>query len=266
LDRARSVGFTVSPRGGEQALNADPAAQRRLLDLQAADLQLDQLAQRRETLPEAAEARALAVEHARLRDHEVAITTEMADLESERERADADVEQVRQRKDRDRKRLDAGQVSSPKELEGLQSEIASLERRQGALEETELDIMQRLEDAQRKVKQVAADRAEIERQGREAQRARDDAWAGIDQSAEAVQRERELIADGLPEGLLALYEKTRAERGGVGAVEIRQRRCEGCRITIDPADLNRIRAAAPDLVVRCEECRRIQVRTAESGL
>jgi predicted nucleic acid-binding Zn-ribbon protein len=266
VDCARSVGLNFRPRGGEPQLNADPAAQRRLLDLQAADLQLDQLAHRREALPEAAEARSLAVEHTRLRDQEVAVATEIADLQRQQERADADVEQVRQRKDRDQKRLDVGQVSSPKELESLQSEIASLERRQGVLEETELDIMERLEDAERRAAQVAADRVEVERSGRQAQRARDDAWAGIDQTTQAVRQERELIAGEIPAELLALYEKTRAERGGVGAVEIRQRRCEGCRITIDPADLNRIRSAAPDLVVRCEECRRILVRTAESGL
>jgi uncharacterized protein len=237
-----------------------------LLDLQATDLQLDQLAHRRGNLPEAAEARSLAVDHARLRDQEIAVATEIADLERDQERADADVEQVRQRKDRDRQRLDAGQVSSPKELESLQSEIVSLERRQGVLEETELDIMERLEDAQRRAAIIVADRTTIERQGRQVQGARDDAWAGIDDTIQAVRQERELIAGEIPADLLALYEKTRAERGGVGAVEIRQRRCEGCRITIDPADLNRIRAAAADLVVRCEECRRIQVRTAESGL
>jgi uncharacterized protein len=266
MDRAGSVGLHVSPRGGEPALNADPAAQRRLLDLQAADLQLDHLAHRRETLPEAAEARSLAAEHAGLRDQEVSVATEIADLEREQERADADVEQVRQRKDRDQQRLDAGQVSSAKELEGLQSEIASLERRQGVLEESELEIMQRLEDAQRRAAQLVADRTDVERRGRQAQEARDDAWAGIDQTAQTVRHERELIAAEIPADLLALYEKTRAERGGVGAVEIRQLRCEGCRITIDPADLARIRAASPHLVVRCEECRRILVRTAESGL
>jgi predicted nucleic acid-binding Zn-ribbon protein len=74
-----------------------------------------------------------------------------------------------------------------------------------------------------------------------------------------------VVAD-TPSELLALYNKIRAERGGIGAVELRQRRCEGCRITIDPADLNRIRAAAPDAVMRCEDCRRILVRTAASGL
>jgi len=266
MDTAHCIGFTITPRGGESPLNADPAAQRHLLDLQAADLDLDQLAHRRAALPEAAEAEELARAHVRLRDQDVAVATEIADLEREQARADADVEQVRRRKDRDRERLDAGQVSSAKELESLQSEIASLERRQSVLEEAELDVMERLEDAQRRASHMAAERADIERRGREVQGARDDAWAVIDGAAETLRRQRELIAAEIPADLLALYEKIRADRGGVGAVEIRQRRCEGCRITIDPADLVRIRAAGPDVVLRCEECRRIQVRTAESGL
>jgi hypothetical protein len=256
----------TSARGGEQLLNADPAAQHRLLDLQAVDLTLDQLAKRRSDLPEIAELEALAAEHMKIRDAEVTVTTEIADLEREQRRADADVEQVRQRKDRDKRRLDTGQVSSPKELENLQSEIASLERRQDVLEEAELEIMERLEQATRRSAQLAVDREEIGRRAQEVQRARGAAWADIDSSEESARREREAVVADVPDDLLALYDKIRADRGGVGAVEIRQRRCEGCRITIDPADLARIRAAAPDAVVRCEECRRIQVRTAESGL
>jgi len=33
-----------------------------------------------------------------------------------------------------------------------------------------------------------------------------------------------------------------------------------------PSDLNHIKAAAPDLVLRCEECGRILVRTPESAV
>jgi predicted nucleic acid-binding Zn-ribbon protein len=33
-----------------------------------------------------------------------------------------------------------------------------------------------------------------------------------------------------------------------------------------PTEINRLRDAADDEVLRCEECRRILVRTAESGL
>ena len=47
---------------------------------------------------------------------------------------------------------------------------------------------------------------------------------------------------------------------------MRQRRCEGCRIELSGAALSAVRAAEPDVVLRCEECRRILVRTAESGL
>jgi predicted nucleic acid-binding Zn-ribbon protein len=35
---------------------------------------------------------------------------------------------------------------------------------------------------------------------------------------------------------------------------------------IPPNEIEALRAAAPDEVLRCEECRRILVRTAESGL
>ncbi len=255
-----------SALGGEPLLNADPAAQQRLLDLQAVDIKLDRLTHRRNSLPAVAELESLAADHAKLRDSEVAIATEMADLEREQERADADVEQVRQRKDRDQRRLDAGQVSSPKELESLQSEIASLNRRQATLEEAELEIMERLEDAQKRHEQVTREREEVAQRAQEVQRSRNAAWAEIDNDAEVAQQHREAMVADIPAELLALYDKIRAEHGGIGAAELRQRRCEGCRITIDPADLNRIRTAAPDAVIRCEECRRILVRTAESGL
>lgn len=252
--------------GGEPPLNVDPAAQQRLLDLQALDLRLDQLDHRRRTLPEVAELDSLAARHIKLRDSEVTISTELADLERGQERADTDVEQVRRRKSRDQQRLDAGDVSSPKELERLQSEIASLDRRQAALEEVELEVMEQIEEAQKRLAQVTGEREDVARRALDVQRVRDTAWAEIDKDAESARQQRDVVVADIPSELLALYDKIRPERGGIGAVELRQRRCEGCRITIDPADLNRIRAAAPDAVMRCEDCRRILVRTAASGL
>jgi predicted nucleic acid-binding Zn-ribbon protein len=47
---------------------------------------------------------------------------------------------------------------------------------------------------------------------------------------------------------------------------LRAGRCEGCHLTLNTVDLNEIRTSAPDEVIRCEECRRILVRTPESGL
>jgi uncharacterized protein len=47
---------------------------------------------------------------------------------------------------------------------------------------------------------------------------------------------------------------------------LRQRRCGGCQLELNNVDMSRIKAAPEDEVLRCEECRRILVRTAESGL
>lgn len=238
----------------------------RLLDVQAVDQRLDQLAHRRKTLPEAAELEGLAAEHSRLRDAEVVAGTAVADLEREQKRADSEVEQVRARKDRDQKRLDAGQVSSAKELESLQSEIVSLNRRQGVLEDAEIEIMERLEEAQNQAAALAADREAVAKKAQEVRAARDSAWSQIDQDSASGRAERETLVAGIPADLLALYEKVRADRGGIGAAALRQRRCEGCMIQLDAAELGRIGGLAPDVVVRHEECRRILVRTPESGL
>jgi len=208
----------------------------------------------------------LAAEHSRLRDQEVQHQTVVSDLEAEQSRADADVNQVRDRKARDQHRLDSGQVTAAKELESLQSEIASLERRQGALEETELEIMERLEESQQALAAATSSREDVAERARSTQQARDAAWTEIDAEIEQVTTERAEQVRGVPAELLELYEKIRADREGVGAAALRQKRCEGCRLELDPAELARLRSDPDDVVERCEECRRILVRTPESGL
>ena len=69
----------------------------------------------------------------------------------------------------------------------------------------------------------------------------------------------------IPADLLALYDKIRAT-SGLGAAALRRGQCGGCREMLSTVELNEVRAAAPDEVIRHEECRRILVRTADSGL
>ena len=175
------------------------------------------------------------------------------------------MEQVRARVDRDRKRLDGGQVSSARELENLQSEIASLVRRQSDLEEIVLDVMERREGAQSRRDALAAERSGLAGQLEDVVARRDAALAEIAEEAGKARGERAEVAAGEPADLMALYEKLR-EQHGVGAAALRGGRCQGCHLSLNTVDLNRIRAAAPDEVLRCEECRRILVRTPESGL
>ena len=176
------------------------------------------------------------------------------------------MEQVRSRIGRDRTRLDAGQVSSPRELENLQSEIESLLRRQSDLEDVELDVMERLEAAQARLKEAGAERAAIGTDDAAVTARRDVALAEIAElSRQAAERRAAVVAEE-PADLIDLYERLRAQHGGVGAAALRRGQCQGCHLTLNTVDLNAIRAAAADDVLRCEECRRILVRTDESGL
>ncbi|WP_211367435.1 zinc ribbon domain-containing protein [Streptomyces sedi] len=247
-------------------MNAAPADQLRLLDVQALDLRLTQLAHRRDNLPEHAEIRTVESQIVQQRDLLVAAQTEEGDTAREQTKAEQDVDQVRQRSTRDQQRLDSGQVTNPRDLESLQSEIASLAKRQDDLETVVLEIMERHESAQARAKELAAALEGLQNVAAEVVTRRDAALAEIDAEAAAVRSDRSVTVESVPADLLKLYEKLREQQGGVGAARLYQRRCEGCRLELNITELNEVRAAAPDTVVRCENCRRILVRTPDSGL
>ena len=247
-------------------MKADPTAQHRLLDLQAVDTALAQLAHRRRTLPELAEIEKASAALAGLRDDVVRARTAVEDLDREIRRLETDVEQVRSRKARDQQRMESGAVTHAKELESLQHEVASLSRRQSELEDTELELMEAREEADGVLQAAEAALEEAQRVIDEAVARRDAAYAEIDGLEAARRQERGPVVAALPGDLYALYEKIRASAGGTGAAMLRARRCEGCRLDLSGSDMADVAAAPADEVLRCEECRRILVRTAESGL
>jgi uncharacterized protein len=264
------LGDPVGARARKQALTwgpvkASPQEQSHLLELAGLDAELGRLDHRRRGLPEFAEVEQLDTRAAEIRDAIVTAETEISDLSREQAKAEGDVEQVRVRVERDRKRLDAGQVSSPRELENLQSEIESLHRRQSDLEEIVLDVMERRETVDGRLASLTAEQARLGGEIEDATARRDVALADIASRAGELGERRASVAAGVPSDVLTLYEKLR-EQHGVGAAALRRGRCEGCHLALNTVDLNRIRSAGPDEVLRCEECRRILVRTPESGL
>lgn len=247
-------------------MKASPQEQLRLLELADIDAELARIEHRRSVLPEHGELAALQTRDGELRDTIAELTARGSDLGREQAKAEADVEQVRSRIDRDRKRLDSGMVGSPRELGNLQSEVESLLRRQSDLEEVVLDVMERREAAQASLDQATADRSAVEADLAAVTSRRDTALSQLAEQAEHAVKRRDETAAGVSGDLLGLYDKLRVQHGGVGAAALRQRRCSGCNLTLNTVDLNAIRAAPADEVLRCEECRRILVRIPESGL
>lgn len=196
----------------------------------------------------------------------MAAQTEESDCAREQTKAEQDVDQVRQRAVRDQQRLDSGSVTSPKDLENLQREIASLAKRQGDLEDVVLEVMERRESAQERVAELTERVGSVQGKIDDSTARRDAALEEIDGETASVTKEREVVSGSVPADLLGLYDKLRAQQGGIGAAKLYQRTCQGCRQELAITELSEIRKAAKDTVVRCENCRRILVRTSESGL
>ncbi len=126
--------------------------------------------------------------------------------------------------------------------------------------------MERREAVQERLAELTERVSAVQSKVDDATARRDAAEAELDAESASVAKERELVAGAVPADLIKLYEKLREQQGGVGAARLYQRKCEGCHIELNITELNDVRAAAADTVVRCENCRRILVRTSESGL
>ncbi len=245
------------------ALKASPDHQARLLDLQAVDTKLQQIAHRLKTLPEIAALGAIAEEAERLRLRRSSEAGVLEDARTELTRIEGDVAVVSARITRDDQRLQGS--SSVKDVAGLESELAALRRRRDELEEIELVVMERVETLESAVAITVREHEALAARKAEAQDARDAAQATLAADRADAEANRAAIAGGLPEDLVALYERQRA-RYGTGASHLRGGVSSASGVRLNANELQRIRAADPDEVILCPDSDAILVRTSESGL
>lgn len=244
-------------------MKADPTVQRKLLDLAALDAELARAEHRRHTMPEQT-----AVEEAEgvlstRRDAVVRARTSVSDLGRDVAKLEQEVAQVSAREQRDRGLLDSGSVSS-KQMTDLSHELETLARRRGVLEDSQLEAMERLDAAETDLAHEQAALDEAETTLADAVERRDGVLGDIEVIETRRGAERRELAASLPADLLALYDQLRA-RTGHGAGELVGGRCGACRMEMDRSEVRDIAAAAPDEVVRCEQCGAIVVRTGKGA-
>lgn len=247
-------------------MKADPGVQRVLLDLQTVDTALDRNRHRDATLPERATVAELQRAAASDRDRAVRARTVVSDLSRQVARAEGDVESVRARAARDRALLESGQVSSSRQLSDLEHEVASLAKRQADLEDAELEVMEQLEAAEGDLAAIEAAIAARASEQAEMESTMAAALATLADEREGLLADRADLVARLPADLLTLYERIRSDGVGIAAGLVRYGRCESCQMELSRVDLDAIRGAPADEVLRCPECRAIMVRTEESGL
>ena len=240
-------------------MKATREVQEKLLALQQLDSDLIQVKHKMSTLPIARQFDEVSKELAAKQDLLVAAQTERDDIKHELSRAEVDVEQVVTRIERDEKRLSSGQ-GSPKELEQLQHELGSLGKRRAELEEVELEIMVRIEGVDTRTRELEGECRTLEAQISDLKAKKEEELSSLESLAKSTTEARAELAPKIDGELLALYEKIRTSGDGIGAAKLVGNQCMGCHLTMNAAELTRVKALADDEVVRCEECRRILIR------
>lgn len=238
-------------------MKADPTQQRALLEMAEIDAELTRLAHRAANLPEQQRCDELEAQHRAASDRVAVLGIALEDLEGQVQRLESEIDGVRQREDRDRALL-ASADTNAKQLAELQHELETLQRRQSALEDSELEIMERREQLQ---SEKGAEQENIDTLAGDltaARHARNEALAEIEQTRDARAARRSELTAALDAELVALYDR-------VGAGALQGKRCGACRIEIDRGELSRIAAAADDEVLRCPECGAILLRVKGTG-
>jgi predicted nucleic acid-binding Zn-ribbon protein len=238
-------------------IRADAAALERLLQLQSEDSALDRGRRRLAQLPEKTNLDKLEAELNELSSDHALAERNRDEVGRAQDRLEAEISSLEQKLQREQERLYSGQVSNPRELAGLQAEIEMLIRRRGALEDELLEVMVARDAAASTLQSLTSERAELSARTSElrAEVARLSGEIEADLSAHQVAREE--LSAGLPQELVALYEKIRAAKGGVGAAALEQGTCQGCHTKLPAREVERLRAEGG--LQRCENCRRILV-------
>ena len=240
-------------------MQATPEQQSLTLELQLLDNEIMQANTKLKSLPEIEQLLHIDKRIVTATDDLATVKAESDQIALELRRGEVDVETVTDRIKKDEARLASGNAT-PKELEQLQHEVATLKKRQEALEEIELEIMVRSEAITARTNTLTTDLASLETLKAEINQRLTAASGEINTVITNKKSDRDAVAVKIEKPLIDLYEKIRSASGGVAAAALVGNKCNGCNLAINAVEMERIKSLAKDELLRCEECRRILVR------
>lgn len=231
----------------------------RLLELQARDTELDQLRHQLVALPVRAERDGAAAALAETEARQTAERAARDDLARQQSRLDDEVASLDVKRSGFDAKLYSGTVTNPRELQDLQEEIEALGRRISVLEDQELEIMEQVEPIEERLGELEAEVAEQRAALESAEVRLTAAEAELGAAIAAAEAERAAGTEGIPEALLAEYDRLRRGNGGVGIARLVGSQCGGCHLGLSAMEAARLRKLPEDEVAHCEECGRILV-------
>ncbi|MHB8104223.1 MAG: zinc ribbon domain-containing protein [Dehalococcoidales bacterium] len=186
----------------------------------------------------------------------VRLTSEKKNLEEfkhQRREAEAELEDTTSKITTTEQQLYGGRITNSKELSNLQHEINTLKNLSDQQETKTLEIIDRMEAAEKTVATATADLQKLEAEWQQQQKQLTSDIALLQKTLADLAEKRRQLTSQIEPPTLTLYDRIRQQkRQAVAKVE--QGICRACRISISASILQKARSGQP---VQCGTCGRI---------
>lgn len=167
-----------------------------------------------------------------------------------------DLEMVEARIQRDLERLSTSTV--PKDIAGVQSELAALESRKSLLETSELELLEARDAAGFEVTEAQSVRADLTARIATLEASVQTELAKLQSTGSIIQEQIRTTRSTVSADLLAAFDR-KASRG-IPIGRLIERDCGACRIALTSAVFSEVTSAAEDELPTCPNCEAFLVR------
>jgi len=237
-------------------MKLDKASQAALLRLCEVDMAIAHIKKEITKAIESPELVELRNKQSELAGELIAARTVVENFASAQHRADDDLHLVEERIAKDKDRL--SQTSSPKDAQGLQSEIESLQRRKSDLEDAELELLAELERANAELLEVTVRKTSNSEALEALQLSIQGHIDDLKNKGRKHTADREILISKITEEVLKKYSALAARQIAVGVIE--NRSCTACRMGLTANVIDSINSLSDDELGVCPECQAFIVR------
>lgn len=237
-------------------MKATPQHQETLLELNRIDLQLRRNQKQIDEINRGAQVQAQRQMLLANSERLLVARNELDALELELTRAETDLKLVEGRIAKDETRLQ--QSSNQKDVQGIQSELQSLAKRRGELEDAELVLLERNDEILANLKTIELERAEIQKTLEVLESEQTSGLAKLNSGQQLLREDRARNLGLLTAEVAEHYEKLFARGVGVGRLD--GLICDACGMTLSGDSIDAVRNTPADELAHCGECGAILVR------
>jgi len=229
----------------------------RLLALQSIDDEVRRLEHQLDGLPEQKELDELVAQDRVLAEGDADLREQLERAERDQRQVEGEIDALGQRLEEEQVRLYDGSLSTAREVQAAEAEIASTKRRRSEHEDQLLEVMEVVEGIEERLAELVAVRESLAARIAERSAARDTAAQELLVRIAEVRVRRDPVVAALSPELLTRYAEAAARGGGTGVGVLRDQACTACRINFPMSEINGYLTGPP--LTTCSQCRRLLI-------